>query len=755
VKRGDPQAQFNRSATLFPWAVLLVSLAVTIVATLIVSRLVQKKDDAAFKAESQRTQDQVSNRISSMAALLKGVKGMFYQEHDAGPKEFKNFVEGVDFEHHLIGMRGVGYILNLSGAGSDTLQERLHKDDIKGFVEHPAGVAPELPILYLEPAKDHHALLGLNVSANPQLFEATQRVAPTGRMSISGLVSLTEDPILANKPTVVMFVPVYYGNDEIQSDEDRQSHLIGFVFAPIVTSDLVGPTLNGTVTCKVYVDVDTARHLIYNSPSVQNLPAAYKPRYRDSFPRQVDDQKLAFVFETTPAFDASSDRWLIPMTLIVGSMVSFLLFLFTHLEATARKRAQQEADDRKLAQRELAMSERRLRNLIEQSPLSIQVISPAGETIEVNSGFEKQWGMSLSDLADVNFFEHPYMKECGLLPYLTRAVSGKPTLLPVTQFDPSKIAGSGRVRWMAGSAYPLKDDQGRVREIVLIHQDFTDIKQKEEEIQRINSYLEQRVEERTEELAGAMSEMEAFSYSVAHDLRAPLRAMASFARILLEDYSEKLDHEAQSFLSRIVENSIRMGELIDGLLDLSRISRATLEKNEVNLSAMAEEIVRSMEKRQPTPWARTLVHPDLRVEADVRLIHSALQNLLDNAWKFSQKSKDPLIEFGAEERDGERIFFVRDNGAGFDPSYTAKLFKPFERLHTGSEFPGTGIGLATVRRIIERHGGRVWAEGKLGGGATFHFTLPPGAMRTSPPLDLSEEFDFADSTISASRGHLT
>lgn len=370
--------------------------------------------------------------------------------------------------------------------------------------------------------------------------------------------------------------------------------------------------------------------------------------------------------------------------------------------------------------------------------------------MEVNRGFEKLWGISTSDLESVNYLEHPYIAECGLLPYFLRAVSGKPTIFPAIFFDSSQLATAGKAKWIAGTAYPLKDDRGRVREIVVMHQDLSDAKHAEEEIRRINAYLEQRVEERTQELQVAMQEMEAFSYSVAHDLRAPLRAMGSYAQILNDEHTTDLDAESRDYLGRITENSIRMGELIDGLLDLARISRITPDRDEVDLSKMVLEIWHAMEKRQGSSGPRLVVEPNLKIEADARLIHAALQNLLDNAWKFSQQADVPIVEVGSEIRDGQQTFFVRDNGAGFDPSYINKLFRPFERLHTGNEFPGTGIGLATVRRIIERHGGKVWAEGAIGEGATFYFMIP----RTHPPTEVNDYEAYFDESLHVRREHL-
>ena len=207
---------------------------------------------------------------------------------------------------------------------------------------------------------------------------------------------------------------------------------------------------------------------------------------------------------------------------------------------------------------------------------------------------------------------------------------------------------------------------------------------------------------------------------MSHEVRTSLNSIFGYAQLLECGIAGPVDNAI-----RVIRCSVEyMASLIDGLLDLARISRATLDIDEVDLSKVVEELWRNMEKRYPAPLPTIRIQPALRADADIRLIRAALQNLLDNAWKFSRRESQPVIHFGAENRGGETVYFIRDNGAGFDPSYINKLFRPFERLHTGTEYPGTGIGLATVRRIIERHGGKVWAEGELDKGATFYFTLP-------------------------------
>jgi light-regulated signal transduction histidine kinase (bacteriophytochrome) len=263
------------------------------------------------------------------------------------------------------------------------------------------------------------------------------------------------------------------------------------------------------------------------------------------------------------------------------------------------------------------------------------------------------------------------------------------------------------------------------------------IEYQNEELSSHATELTQRVTERTHELEernealrrnaaellAANQELDAFAYSVSHDLRAPLRSIDGFSHVLLEDHAARLDDAGRDALQRVRAATQRMGTLIDDLLKLARVTRAEMRSEVVDLSGMAREIVTELQRSTPERNVESVIAPQLTARGDTRLLRVALENLLRNSWKYTAKQPRPRIEFGLVEANGGRAFVVRDNGAGFDMKYADKLFGVFQRLHSPAEFEGTGVGLATVRRIITRHGGRTWAEGAVDQGATFYFTL--------------------------------
>ena len=300
----------------------------------------------------------------------------------------------------------------------------------------------------------------------------------------------------------------------------------------------------------------------------------------------------------------------------------------------------------------------------------------------------------------------------------------------LSQREPLQVEGSalisrsGQSVAVEESAAPIVDPYGNLLGGVLVLRDVTERRQQLQQIRGLNADLEQRVKQRTAALEAANSELEAFSYSVAHDLRTPLRGIDSFSQILIERYGPKLDEEGIGYLNRVRNAARRMSDLIDALLSLARIGRAELQTTDVDFTQMVTLLTEDLAAAQPERRIKVNIEGGMRAHADPQLLRVAVGNLLDNAWKFTSHRDAAQVEVGSCPGRALPTFFVRDNGAGFNPAYADKLFGTFQRLHNEREFPGTGIGLALVKRALARHGGQVWAKSGVDQGATFFFTLP-------------------------------
>lgn len=349
------------------------------------------------------------------------------------------------------------------------------------------------------------------------------------------------------------------------------------------------------------------------------------------------------------------------------------------------------------------------RSLIEASLDPFITINPQGEITDVNQATVNATGLSRERLIGTDFSNYFTDTEKARESYQQVFSEGSLVDYPLTirHMD-------GRLIDVLYNASLYKDEKGRVLGVFAAARDVTAQKLAEQEINR-----------RTAELQVANQELEAFSYSVSHDLRAPLRAIDGFSLALMEDCADRLDETGKDYLNRVRAATQRMGQLIDDMLELSRIIRMEMRHETVNLSNIGVEVLEDLQRGDPNRRVEWRVEPDMSVMGDARLLRIVLTNLLGNAWKYTGRQPEPRIEFGSRTNaNGATEYFIRDNGAGFDMAYASKLFGPFQRLHTVSEFPGTGVGLAIVQRIIHRHGGEVHGEGVPGQGATFYFSFP-------------------------------
>jgi PAS domain S-box-containing protein len=359
-----------------------------------------------------------------------------------------------------------------------------------------------------------------------------------------------------------------------------------------------------------------------------------------------------------------------------------------------------------------------LRGVVESAPDGIIVVDGTGAIVLVNRQAQRMFGYEEQELLG-QLIEM-------LLPdrLRTRHVEYCQGYFQNPTTRPMGIGLSLAGRRRDGSEFPVEISLSPMPTsdgllVTGVIRDVTDRRQVEEQIRTLNENLARRIAE----LDAVNKELEAFSYSVSHDLRAPLRSIDGFGQALLEEYAEHLDDTAADYLRRIRAATQRMGELIDDLLDLSRVTRREMRHEDVDLSALATTVIGDLTKAQPSRDIEVQIAAGLVGRGDAHLLRVLLENLLGNAWKFTGRQTAARVEFGAR-REGDRlVYYVRDNGVGFDMTYAHKLFGAFQRLHAATEFPGTGIGLATVERIVHRHGGRVWAHSEIGQGATFFFTL--------------------------------
>jgi signal transduction histidine kinase len=367
-----------------------------------------------------------------------------------------------------------------------------------------------------------------------------------------------------------------------------------------------------------------------------------------------------------------------------------------------------------------------LANLFAHAPVGFGVWTADGHPLLTNEAFMELF--RVEPPPEYNVLKDDLLAANGMLELFQRAFAGETVHVPTIWYDPRDLklvrVTEGKRVAVSVTIFPLFNASGEIEYVAATYKDETEVMLAHERLQELNDNLERTVHARTAQLRSANRELEAFSYTVAHDLRGPLHSMNIFAEILLQEHGHKLGPDGLRHLEHIKGSALLMGRLIEALLSLANLGRRNLEPRLVDLGGFARAAVTSLAAGEPDRAVEVLVAGQLQATMDPMLARTLMENLLDNAWKFTRQTRLARVEVGTTDVGGAPAFFVRDNGAGFDMAGVGQLFKPFQRLHAEEEFPGTGIGLATCHRIVDRHGGRIWAEGRVGEGATIFFTLP-------------------------------
>jgi len=374
----------------------------------------------------------------------------------------------------------------------------------------------------------------------------------------------------------------------------------------------------------------------------------------------------------------------------------------------------------KIAEQSLKESEEKFKKFFEKNPDYCYLLSPEGTFIDINESALKVLGYNKNELIGKH---RSVIYSSESIQKMNQIFTKFEKIGHIEDEEITVVSKNGEKRIVLLSSLKINDEKGKWINSISIQKDITEMKKAESELLIYQTHLEELVAERTSRLESINKELESFSYSVSHDLRAPLRAIDGFGQALVEEYADKLGEDGVHYIDRIRKATQKMANLIDDMLRLSRISRTIPKKEEVDLSELAKEILSELTKLNKERKVKIKIQEGIKLVGDYNLLKIMMENLLNNSWKFTSKKEDAIIEFGAYKKEEKTIYYIKDNGVGFDQEYADKLFVPFQRLHSEEDFPGTGVGLANVNRIINMHGGKIWAEGKINQGATFYFII--------------------------------
>lgn len=690
--------------------VLVGSLLLVVLYARVAAESERQLAQADFEARATLVLEQLRQQLVAVELTARGGVSLFASVDWPTARQWEDYVDSLRLDKQGLPLQGLGYAAWLTAGELSTLQQQRRAAGLGLYRVDPHGERDRYgPVVYLEPDPANGPMrIGSDLYADPGLSAAMAASRDSGEPRL-GLAD--GRPAGGAERQLVLFLPVYTAGHVPAGVTGRRSTLQGWVHAPVDVAALTqaaraqipsGPQLRlldvgpGNNVRELYSDLDMASAAAVGAQVHQVETEVYGRRW------QIE-------FRAAPGGQTGSSG--LQATLLTGLLASVLLFAVVWALARTQAVAEQLAARMSESYRR---SELRFRAALEYSAIGKALLDREGRIVEANPALAATFGIRPADLTGRPFdqvFTDPDPESGSDQDGVTR------TTRQLRRSD-------GSLRQVQLSYAPVPGDIGSGVVRLVQMEDVTERLQAMAEIRRLNRTLEARVKARTRELEHANAGLESFAYSVSHDLRAPLRAIDGFGRIVSDRYHDVLDETGRDYLARIRSATARMDALIDALLAMARVSRAELRRGLLDLSGMVMEIRAELEAGDPERKVDWVVEPGMQATGDPALIRNLLENLIGNAWKFTSGCARARIEVGCEPGGPAGAFFVRDNGAGFAPEYADKLFRPFQRLHSQQEFSGHGIGLASARRIIDRHGGSIRAEGALGEGACFHFSLP-------------------------------
>jgi PAS domain S-box-containing protein len=682
---------------------------------------------AEFASRADEASSLIAQRLGNFELLARGGVSLFASVSRPSRQQWRNYVDGLALHQRYPDALGLGFAFEATGPQLSETQRMLRESGEGMLNVWPHGVRETYgPALYLEPLTPENArAIGFDLYSEPARRAAMDAARDSGQPRLSAPVVLGRDQAVpgAHPQGMLLLLPVYRAGDRPGNVEARRESLQGWVYVPFRVGDLVSAALRKAperLQLRV-VDISDAAATpgTVLLDEARSSGARIVPGFRATTMIEAYGRRWRLEFASGPRASLQARIRNLRSTLVVGVIASLLLYGIALVLATTRSRADRLAERMTESYRR---SEQRFRSAMEYSAIGQALLDRQGRVVDANPALARILGKPVAQLLGNEFDAHflDYSGEDAMR-------RSQQALLGAGVYRSTRtlFAESGGLRQVQMTFAPVPGEIGQDVVRLVQVEDVTDRLRAEAQVLALNRNLEARVVARTRELTIANQDLESFAYSVSHDLRAPLRAIDGFSRLLGERYADGLDDEGRDYVARVRNAAARMGLLIEALLKMARLGRGGIRPVALDLGRMATEIVGELRANEPARDVEVVIAPDLRAVGDASLVRNLLQNLLGNAWKFTRDRHPARIEVG---REPGGAFYVRDNGAGFPAEYGGKLFRPFQRLHSQEEFAGEGVGLASVRRIVERHGGTIRAEGVQGQGATFAFTLPEGEL---------------------------